>query len=210
MPVDPTLERELAMFAGGASIIIGLDEVGRGAMAGPVMVGACAITPSVGDFPPGLRDSKLVSEKKRLALDPLVRQWGVIAVGAASPQEIDEYGITFSLGLAGKRALALLFEAGVPVGQAQLILDGSHDWLTPALASPLPITTAVKADQNCASVAAASVAAKVERDALMAALSIGFEAFGWASNKGYGSAEHMRLIAEQGPTVHHRVTWVKK
>jgi ribonuclease HII len=210
MPVDPTLERELAMFAGGASIIIGLDEVGRGAMAGPVMVGACAITPSVGDFPPGLRDSKLVSEKKRLALDPLVRQWGVIAVGAASPQEIDQFGITFSLGLAGKRALALLFEAGVPVGQAQLILDGSHDWLTPALASPLPITTAVKADQNCASVAAASVAAKVERDALMAALSIGFEAFGWASNKGYGSAEHMRLIAEQGPTVHHRVTWVKK
>lgn len=210
MPVDPTLERELAMFAGGASVVIGLDEVGRGAMAGPVMVGACAITAGVGEFPTGLRDSKLVSEKKRLALDPLVRQWGVIAVGAASPQEIDQYGITFSLGLAGKRALALLFEAGVPVGQAQLILDGSHDWLSPALASPLPITTAVKADQNCASVAAASVAAKVQRDALMAELSVGFEEFGWASNKGYGSAEHMRLIAEQGPTVHHRVTWVKK
>lgn len=210
MPVDPTLERELAMFAGGASIVIGLDEVGRGAMAGPVMVGACAITPAVGDFPVGLRDSKLVSEKKRLALDPLVRQWGVIAVGAATPQEIDQYGITFSLGLAGKRALALLFEAGVPVGQSQLILDGSHDWLSPALASPLPITTAVKADQNCASVAAASVAAKVERDALMAELAVGFEEFGWASNKGYGSAEHMRLIAEQGPTPHHRVTWVKK
>ena len=210
MPVDPTLERELAMFAGGASVVIGLDEVGRGAMAGPVMVGACAITPAVGDFPVGLRDSKLVSEKKRLALDPLVRQWGVIAVGAATPQEIDQYGITFSLGLAGKRALALLFEAGVPVGQAQLILDGSHDWLSPALASPLPITTAVKADQNCASVAAASVAAKVERDALMAELAVGFEEFGWASNKGYGSAEHMRLIAEHGPTPHHRVTWVKK
>jgi ribonuclease HII len=210
MPVDPTLDRERAMFASGATIVIGLDEVGRGAMAGPVMVGACAITPAVGDFPTGLRDSKLVSEKKRVALDPLVREWGVIAVGSASPQEIDQYGITFSLGLAGKRALALLFEAGVPVGQAELILDGSHDWLSPALASPLPITTAVKADQNCASVAAASVAAKVERDALMAELSVGFEEFGWASNKGYGSAEHMRLIAEQGPTPHHRVTWVKK
>ena len=98
----------------------------------------------------------------------------------------------------------------MPVGHAQLILDGSHDWLSPALASPLPITTAVKADQNCASVAAASVAAKVERDALMAELAVGFEEFGWASNKGYGSAEHMRLIAEQGPTPHHRVTWVKK
>jgi ribonuclease HII len=200
----------MAMFAAGASVVIGLDEVGRGAMAGPVMVGACAITASVGDFPAGLRDSKLVSEKKRLALDPLVREWGVIAVGAASPQEIDQYGITFSLGLAGKRALALLFEAGVPVGDAQLILDGSHDWLSPALASPLPITTAVKADQNCASVAAASVAAKVERDALMATLAEDFVEFGWASNKGYGSADHMRLLAEQGPTVHHRVTWVKK
>jgi ribonuclease HII len=139
-----------------------------------------------------------------------VRQWGVIAVGAASPQEIDQYGITFSLGLAGKRALALLFEAGVAVGQARLILDGSHDWLSPALASPLPITTAVKADQHCASVAAASVAAKVQRDELMAELAVGFEEFGWASNKGYGSAEHMRLIAEKGPTAHHRVTWVKK
>ena len=210
MPVDPTLDREQAMFAAGASVVIGLDEVGRGAMAGPVMVGACAITASVGNFPDGLRDSKLVSEKKRLALDPLVREWGVIAVGAASPQEIDQYGITFSLGLAGKRALALLFEAGVPVGDAQLILDGSHDWLSPALASPLPITTAVKADQNCASVAAASVAAKVERDALMAVLAEDFAEFGWASNKGYGSADHMRLLAEQGPTVHHRVTWVKK
>ena len=210
MPVDPTLERELSLFAAGSPVVIGLDEVGRGAMAGPVMVGACAITPAVGDFPVGLRDSKLVSEKKRVALDPEVRSWGVIAVGAASPQEIDQYGITFSLGLAGKRALAGLFEAGIDVGSAHLILDGSHDWLSPALASPLPITTAVKADQNCASVAAASVAAKVERDALMAELAVGFEDFGWASNKGYGSAEHMRLLAERGPTVHHRVTWVKK
>jgi ribonuclease HII len=210
VPVDPTLDCEHAIFAAGASVVIGLDEVGRGAMAGPVMVGACAITASVGDFPAGLRDSKLVSEKKRLALDPLVREWGVIAVGAASPQEIDQCGITFSLGLAGKRALALLFESGVPVGDAQLILDGSHDWLSPALASPLPITTAVKADQNCASVAAASIAAKVERDAFMAALGENFAEFGWASNKGYGSADHMRLLAERGPTVHHRVTWVKK
>jgi ribonuclease HII len=210
MPVDPTFDVEAAMFAAGASIVIGLDEVGRGAMAGPVMVGACAVTPSVGDFPAGLRDSKLLSEKKRVALEPLVRQWGVIAVGAASPQEIDQYGITFSLGLAGKRALAALFEAGVAVGQAQVLLDGSHDWLSPALASPLPVTTQVKADQNCASVAAASVAAKVQRDALMAEISAGFEEFGWASNKGYGSADHMRLIAEQGPTEHHRRTWVKK
>lgn len=210
MPVDPTLDRERGLFVAGSAVVIGLDEVGRGAMAGPVMVGACAITPGVSDFPAGLRDSKLVSEKKRVALDSLVRSWGVIAVGAASPQEIDQFGITFSLGLAGKRALASLFEAGVDVGSAHLILDGSHDWLSPALASPLPITTAVKADQNCASVAAASVAAKVERDALMAELAMGYEEFGWASNKGYGSADHMRLLAERGPTPHHRVTWVKK
>lgn len=210
MPVEPTLERETLLFAAGVPVVIGIDEVGRGAMAGPVMVGACAITSGVGDFPPGLRDSKLVSEKKRVALDPLVRQWGVLAVGAASPAEIDQYGITFSLGLAGKRALALLFEQAVDVARSHIILDGSHDWLSPALASPLALTTAVKADQNCASVAAASIVAKVERDGLMVELAKGFEEFGWASNKGYGSVEHMRLIAERGPTMHHRVTWVKK
>lgn len=209
MVAEPTLDLERALFAAGTSVIIGIDEVGRGAMAGPVMVGACAITPAVGDFPAGLRDSKLVSAKKRLELDPLVRSWGVIAVGAATPAEIDQYGITWSLGLAAKRALATLFETGVDVASAHALLDGAHDWLSPVLASPITVQTRVKADQDCASVSAASVAAKVERDALMGILAADYAEYGWDSNKGYGSAAHMEAIATIGITPHHRASWVK-
>ena len=209
MVAEPTLDVERALFAAGTPVIIGIDEVGRGAMAGPVMVGACAITPAVGEFPAGLRDSKLVSAKKRLALDPLVRSWGVIAVGAATPAEIDQYGITWSLGLAGKRALALLFESGVDVASAHALLDGSQDWLSPVLASPITVQPRVKADQDCASVSAASVAAKVERDALMGILAAEYAEYGWDSNKGYGSAAHMEAIAAIGITPHHRASWVK-
>ncbi len=81
MPAEPTLDVEQEMFASGIPLIIGIDEVGRGAMAGPVMVGVCALRPGVISFPQGLRDSKLVSEKKRLALFPEVQQWAPTAVG---------------------------------------------------------------------------------------------------------------------------------
>jgi len=209
MVAEPTLEVERALFAHGAPCVIGLDEVGRGALAGPVMVGACAISPSATEFPLGLRDSKLLSAKRRIELDPLVREWGIIAVGSASAAEIDELGISWCLGLAGKRALATLFELGVPVGTAHALLDGSHDWLSPALASPIRVTTRVKADQDCASVSAASVAAKVERDALMTALAVEFADYGWDSNKGYGAAVHMDALKSVGVSIHHRRTWVK-
>ena len=99
------------MFASGARLIIGMDEVGRGALAGPVAVGVCAISVA-DDFPEGLRDSKLISAQRRVALDPLVRAWGACAVGEASAAEIDELGITRCLGLAGHRALVALHELG--------------------------------------------------------------------------------------------------
>lgn len=209
MVAEPTLDVEREMFAQGAACIIGLDEVGRGALAGPVLVGACAITPEVQDFPAGLRDSKLLSAKRRNELEPLVREWGVVATGSASAAEIDELGISWCLGLAGKRALAALFEAGIDVANAHALLDGSHDWLSPTLSSPITVTTRVKADQNCASVSAASVAAKVERDALMTALSAEFADYGWESNKGYGAAMHMDALKRVGVSIHHRTTWVK-
>ena len=199
----------MALFGSGASVIIGVDEVGRGAMAGPVMVGVCAITPSITDFPVGLRDSKMLSAPTREKLAPIVVVWAPTAVGAASAAEIDELGITACLGLAAKRALIALHEAGVPVGEAVVLLDGAHDWLNPALTSKLHVVTRVKADQDCAVVAAASVVAKVERDALMVALDTDFPQYGWASNKGYGAALHMEAIRTAGVTVHHRQTWVK-
>ena len=209
MPAEPTLEVERSFFDAGAPLIIGIDEVGRGAMAGPVMVGVCAIGPQVTSFPEGLRDSKLVSEKKRTALEPLVREWGTTAVGQASANEIDELGITASLGLAARRALIELYEAGVAVGAATILLDGSHDWLNPALTSKLTVITRVKADQDCAAVSGASIVAKVTRDALMAELDSAHPEYGWASNKGYGAAMHMEAIRTLGTTPYHRQSWVK-
>lgn len=178
-------------------------------MAGPVMVGVCAITSSITDFPMGLRDSKMLSALKREHLAPLVQEWAPTAVGAASALEIDELGITACLGLAAKRALIALHEAGVNVGESTILLDGAHDWLNPALTSKLTVITRVKADQDCAVVAAASVVAKVERDALMVELDGEHPHYGWASNKGYGAAIHMDAIQTVGVTAYHRKTWVK-
>ena len=196
------------MFASGARLIIGMDEVGRGALAGPVAVGVCAISVA-DDFPAGLRDSKLISAQRRVALDPLVRAWGACAVGEASAAEIDELGITRCLGLAGHRALVALHELGVPVAEGVVLLDGKHDWLTPVLNSPLKVVTRIKADQDCGVVAGASVVAKVWRDELMVSLSEQHPEFGWDGNKGYGAATHMAAIAEHGPTDWHRRTWLR-
>jgi ribonuclease HII len=173
------------------------------------MVGVCAITGVVTDFPTGLRDSKMLTASKREHLAPLVTGWAPTAVGAASAAEIDELGITACLGLAAKRALIALHEAGVPVGESTVLLDGAHDWLNPALVSKLRVITRVKADQDCAVVAAASVVAKVERDALMVNLALEHPDYGWASNKGYGAAIHMEAIRTVGVTLYHRKTWVK-
>jgi ribonuclease HII len=195
------------MFAAGARVIIGMDEVGRGALAGPVAVGVCAIS-APDDFPEGLRDSKLLSAKRRVALEPLVRAWGACAVGDASAEEIDELGITRCLGLAGHRALVALHELGVPVADAVVLLDGKHDWLTPVLNSPLTVVTRIKADQDCGVVAGASVVAKVWRDDLMVSLAQQHPEFGWDGNKGYGAAVHMAAIATHGATDWHRRTWL--
>ena len=206
---DPTLEFEQRLFAQGYRCVIGLDEVGRGAIAGPVVVGAHAIMLGTAEFPVGLRDSKLLSEKKRDAIAPLVAAWGTGAVGFGSAPEIDERGITAMLGEAARRALLKLNEAGVPVESAAIILDGSHDWLTPVLRAPLDIRTLVGGDRACASVAAASVGAKVARDGLMREADEALPGYGWASNKGYGSKAHYAGIAEFGVSDMHRKTWIK-
>lgn len=208
LPKDPTLDAERALFEAGFEWVIGVDEVGRGAIAGPVAVGAHAIRRGVTEFPAGLRDSKLLSERRREALDPLVAEWGVGAVGYASAVEIDAHGITAMLGEAGRRALLELHEGGVPVERAAILLDGKHDWLSPALQRPLDVRTRIGADRACASVAAASVRAKVARDALMREADRQRPGFSWASNKGYGSAAHFAGIASMGLDELHRKSWI--
>lgn len=212
---DPTLDVEQAAFTQNIQAVIGVDEVGRGALAGPVAVGAHAVFHGTREFPQGLRDSKLLSEKRRETLAPLVLDWGAGAVGYASPAEIDELGITRALGLAGRRALLQLHEllrtagASVTVTEALILLDGKHDWLTPALKSPLNIHTRVGADRACASVAAASVRAKVERDTLMREADATHPGYAWSSNKGYGSRAHLDGLQKLGLTDLHRKSFLR-
>lgn len=207
---DPTLEVENDLLAGGARIVIGCDEVGRGAIAGPVAVGMCVIDASVGVIPAGLRDSKMLSEKRRVALAPLAAAWAAhSAVGLASAEEVDRLGITACLGLAGKRALTLLHEAGAPVRDGVVLLDGRQDWLNPALTTKLPVHLRVKGDRDCASVAAASVIAKVHRDAIMIEADAREPGYGWSGNKGYGAAAHFSAIERLGVSSIHRLTWLK-
>jgi ribonuclease HII len=208
---DPTLDFERELHDGGARFVIGCDEVGRGAIAGPVAVGMSVIARDMTAMPEGLRDSKLLSEKRRELIAPLAQDWCRFSVvGLASPLEVDELGISAALGLAGKRALTQLHEAGASIQRSTVLLDGHFDWLNPALSSPLSVRTLVKADRDCASVAAASVIAKVHRDRLMIEADAQTPGYGWAGNKGYGSAAHLAAITELGATDFHRRSWLKQ
>jgi ribonuclease HII len=206
---DPTLSVERAMLRSGARYVIGCDEVGRGAIAGPVAVGLSVVEVGVRGIPQGLRDSKLLSEKRREELAPQAHAWSRhSAVGLASAEEVDRMGIVAALGLAGRRALVELHEAQVAIHESIVLLDGAHDWLTPALSKPPRVQTRVKADRDCASVAAASVIAKVHRDRLMIEADAVHPGYGWPGNKGYGSADHFAAIAVLGASAMHRQTWL--
>ena len=206
---DPTLDLERQLQGDGVRFVIGCDEVGRGAIAGPVAVGMSVVGPGVGAHPGGLRDSKMLSEKRRELLAPLAQQWSLhSAVGLATAAEVDEFGIMAALGLAGRRALSALHAGGASIHESVVLLDGSFDWLTPALVTPPRVRTQVKADRDCASVAAASVISKVHRDRLMIAADETLPGYGWSGNKGYGSAQHFAAIASLGANELHRHTWL--
>lgn len=192
------------------AVVIACDEVGRGALAGPVAVGAAAVDASRARkrVPDGLRDSKLVPEPKRADVAARAAAWvNASAVGWASAREVDEVGIMRALGLAALRAIADLRAGGIVPEEAIVILDGNHDYITPAGGAGLVIRPIVKADRDCASAAAASVVAKVARDAFMTDLHDEFPAYQWSRNKGYASPEHRAAIRELGLSTHHRASW---
>ena len=212
---DPTLRVEHRLQREGVEFVIGCDEVGRGAIAGPVAVGMSLIDTRRRKLLPGLRDSKMLSEPRREELAPVTRSWvRYWSVGLATALEIDTIGIMAALGLAGARAMRQLMDAGAPVSEAVVLLDGSHDWLSAPVAAetgPGPrVMTRVKADRDCASVAAASVIAKVHRDRMMIDADEVIPGYLWASNKGYASSEHYAAINELGPSELHRHTWLHK
>lgn len=232
----PTLDLERQLADQHHDLIVGFDEVGRGALAGPVMVGAVALwAADLGSLsvPQGLADSKLLTPRHRESLVEPLRRWcAADAIGQSTNTEIDKWGISHALGIAALRALHGLEETlgldghAMIAGHATLasttdigaILDGPFDYITPAsntfdaptLAVPATVITHVKADQLSVVVAAASVLAKVTRDALMVSLAAGNERYapyGWTHNKGYGSASHRAAIARYGLTPLHRSSW---
>ncbi|BDZ43943.1 hypothetical protein GCM10025865_32420 [Paraoerskovia sediminicola] len=212
----PDLRVERGLLRDGALLVAGMDEVGRGALAGPVSVGVVVVDARTRPCPPGLADSKLLTPRAREALVAPTRRWGVCAaVGHAGADEIDAIGIIAALRTAGLRALDTVTRA---VGAPDVVLlDGSHDWLSAPAdlfseldgdGPPAPrVRTLVKADLRCASVAAASVLAKCERDAMLVELSGRFPAYRWDLNKGYASAEHTAAIRQHGTTDLHRRSW---
>jgi len=210
----PSLRVERTLLRSGYASLACSDEVGRGALCGPVTVGMVLITAETRTAPQGVRDSKLLSPEARRRLVPKIQRWAAAyGVGHASSAEIDEFGVIAALRLAGHRALVLL--AGEP---GAVLLDGNHDYLSPPEqlsmlepVSPLekvpPVVTMIKADLRCAAVAAASVLAKTARDEIMIGLAGEHPEYGWADNKGYSAPEHIAALAEFGPTPYHRVSW---
>ncbi|GAB3389460.1 hypothetical protein GCM10027568_11730 [Humibacter soli] len=209
-PVVPSYRFEKELHAAGNVTVIGCDEVGRGALAGPVAVGMVVVDAQVGRWPKGLRDSKMLPEPKREELAPLCMSWvRYHAVGMASAAEIDEFGIMACLSTAGARAFATLQAAGASFDACTIVLDGNYDYLSRALPISVPVVPRIKADQSCASVSAASVIAKVHRDAIMIEQDAVHPGYSWASNKGYSSKEHFDALGRLGASPLHRRTWLK-
>lgn len=207
MSVHLNIERELLQ---NYSYVAGVDEVGRGAFAGPVVVGICVVSSETTKPPTGLNDSKLLKPSVREALQQPIEQWAFrCVVGEASAAEIDEWGLS--------RALFMSFVRGIEkldVLPQAVILDGKHDWITAHakdLFSPLEsnfdVTTRIKADTEAASVAAASVIAKNYRDRYMMKLEQELPGYGFAMNVGYGTAQHKKAIQSLGLTYQHRKSW---
>ena len=272
IPLIPSLKYERNLLKNGYDWVVGLDEVGRGSLAGPVMVGAAIIgfkqvVPSAcedsssktsvdcledaedtedaedaeyvketeDNIPAGLADSKLLTERKREALyDPLKKWCSAYAVGSCTNHDIDDWGIEYALGIAALRAISSAQEnlittfsknnsdiksssKNIKNIKMAAILDGPYDYISkvsntfdaPVLPISIDVQTLVKADRQCASVAAAAVIAKVTRDHMMVdyASLEKYALYDWDHNKGYGSKAHRQAIAEYGPSDLHRISW---
>ncbi len=218
----PRLVEERRLWRQGHRSIAGVDEVGRGAWAGPLSVGVAVMETDVLERssrrpPAGLRDSKQLPEERREEMFERIGAWcSAWAVGHVGPEECDRLGMTAALRLATRRAFLAL-----PGPVDAVILDGNFDYVSPPAEPTLfdeeqsvlgprapAVRTVVGADACCASVAAASVLAKVTRDRLMRDEADSFPPFDFERNKGYPSPTHKRALCGYGMTAIHRRSWV--
>ena len=192
-------EIENGCFAEGYKVICGVDEAGRGPLAGPVCAAAVILPPNAEI--PGLNDSKKLTDKKRRELMPVIKEMALgYGIAFADEKEIDEINILQATYLAMKRAIDML-----PVKPDLALVDGNR-----AGDFGVPVKTVVKGDSLSASIAAASVLAKVTRDDLMLTLAEKYPEYGFEVHKGYGTKAHYAALTQHGPSEIHRMTFLKK
>ena len=189
----PDFTFETSLMGQGYPLIAGVDEVGRGPLAGPVTAAAVILDPS--NIPQGLNDSKKLSAKRRENLYDLILKSATVAVAHVSVEEIDRINILQASLLAMRNAVAALNPQ-----PAHLLIDGNR------VPDPIniPAQPIVKGDGKSLSIAAASIVAKTVRDRLMAELSLQNPGYGWEKNAGYPSKQHILALQRLGVTPHHR------
>lgn len=191
---QPDLSMESALWQQGLHKVAGVDEVGRGCLAGPV-ISAAVLLPTNCDMIAGVRDSKKLSAKKRQALYPLIVEQAVaIGIGASSVKEIDQINILQSSYLSMLRALQRLpaYDHALIDGRDSKTVDlGAH-------------TAVIKGDNHCYSIACAAIVAKVTRDKIMTALARHHPHYAWEKNMGYGTRAHLAGLQSASVTAHHR------
>jgi ribonuclease HII len=202
VPLRPSLKRERVAWA-GELLLVGVDEAGRGPLAGPVVAAAVVFPPGFRAIR-GLRDSKILPAPVRERLALLIRRQALaFGVGAASAREIDRVNIRVATAIAMRRAIrSLLRSTEIASRPHCIVIDGL----------PLPEVgyvhdALVDGDARCHSVAAAAIIAKTTRDHLMHRLACRYPDYGWETNVGYGTPEHQVGLTLHGPTRHHRLTF---
>ena len=195
---DFSLEESLGLST--SAVIVGVDEVGRGPLAGPVTAAAVFFDRQkiTSDLLTKIDDSKKIAQKKRATISKQIESIAIIGIGWASSGEIDQLNILEATMLAMQRAIFSL--------QKQIILDPDYILIdgnkVPRL--DFPSKAIVRGDEKSLSIAAASIVAKSKRDAFMTSLSKLYPGYGWEKNAGYGTREHLAAIEREGITVHHR------
>jgi len=201
VPDAPVSPLELHAWRAGRAVV-GVDEVGRGAWAGPVTVGAVVLDPT--RLPTGVRDSKTLTPAARTAVASRIRAHALVGLGSATPAEIDALGLAAALRLAVGRALDTLAADPRAPSDPLVLIDGPHDLLR---RDGVEVATLVRGDAHAVSIAAASVVAKVFRDDGMRASDGVHPGYGFARNRGYPSPEHRAALARLGPCAAHRRSW---